>query len=85
MRIGSLFLEDLQTQPPFTKDHYGLVRKVYVVCKQDKTITEEHQRWMVANNPVDEVMEIDGADHMAMLSTPDQVVKCIIDIANRYN
>ncbi|XP_047061739.1 salicylic acid-binding protein 2-like [Lolium rigidum] len=85
VRIGSLFLEDLQTQPPFTKDHYGLVRKVYVVCKQDKTITEEHQRWMVANNPVDEVMEIDGADHMAMLSTPDQVVKCIIDIANRYN
>jgi pimeloyl-ACP methyl ester carboxylesterase len=61
------------------------VRKVYVVCKQDETIPEEHQRWMVANNPVDEVMEIDGADHMAMLSTPDQVVKCIIDVAKRYS
>ncbi|CAM0883324.1 unnamed protein product [Alopecurus aequalis] len=85
MRIGSLFVEDLQIQLPFTKERYGSVPKVYVVCKQDETISEEHQRWMVANNPVDEVMEIDGADHMAMLSAPDQVVECIIDITKRYN
>ncbi|CAM0883176.1 unnamed protein product [Alopecurus aequalis] len=72
MRICSLYLEDLQIQPPFNKNNYGSVRKVYIVCKQDLTIHEDIQRWMVQNNPVDEVMEIDDADHMAMLSTPDQ-------------
>ncbi|VAI04096.1 hypothetical protein VPH35_072478 [Triticum aestivum] len=84
IRVGSLFLEDLQARQPFTEERYGSVRKVYVVCKQDVTIPEAYQRLMVANNPVDEVREIDGADHMAMLSAPEQVVKCILDIAEKY-
>ncbi|CAO2148721.1 unnamed protein product [Urochloa humidicola] len=85
MRIGSVFLEDLHVMEPFSKDRYGSVRKVYIVCKQDRTLPEEFQKWMVSNNPVDEVKEIDGADHMAMLSAPDDVVKCIVDIAEKYN
>ncbi|KAM3293210.1 hypothetical protein ACQJBY_036655 [Aegilops geniculata] len=84
IRVGSLFLEDLQARQPFTEERYGSVRKVYVVCKQDMTIPEAYQRLMVADNPVDEVREIDGADHMAMLSAPEQVVKCILDIAEKY-
>ncbi|KAF7043315.1 hypothetical protein CFC21_052692 [Triticum aestivum] len=84
MRVGSLFLEDLQARQPFTEERYGSVRKVYVVCKQDVTIPEAYQMLMVAKNPVDEVREIDGADHMAMLSAPEQVVKCILDIAEKY-
>ncbi|CAN6371796.1 unnamed protein product [Urochloa humidicola] len=76
---------DLQVMEPFSKDRYGFVRKVYIVCKQDRTLPEEFQRWMVSNNPVDEVKEIDGADHMALLSAPDDVVKCIADIAEKYN
>ncbi|CAN6371798.1 unnamed protein product [Urochloa humidicola] len=85
MRVGSAFLEDLRVQPPHSKDRYGSVRKVYVACRQDRTIPEEFQRWMVSNNPVDEVKEIDGADHMAMLSAPDDVVRCIVDIVEKYN
>jgi pimeloyl-ACP methyl ester carboxylesterase len=38
---------------------------------------------MVMNNPVDEVKEIDDADHMAMLSAPDDVVQCILSIADQ--
>ncbi|CAL4993659.1 unnamed protein product [Urochloa decumbens] len=85
MRVGSAFLEDLRVQQPHSTDRYGSVRKVYIVCKQDRTIPEEFQRWMVSNNPVDEVVEIDGADHMAMLSTPDDVVRCIVDIVEKYS
>lgn len=79
-----MFLEDLQLQQPFSKERYGSVRKIYVVCKQDQTLPVEFQKWMVTNSPADEVKEIDGADHMAMLSTPDELVKCIVDIAERY-
>ena len=85
MRIGSVFLEDLQLMEPLSMDCYSSVRKVYIVCKQDRTLSEEFQRWMVSNNPVDEVKEIDGADHMAMLSAPDDIVQCIVDIVAKYN
>ncbi|KAF8765327.1 hypothetical protein HU200_008702 [Digitaria exilis] len=83
MRVGSMFLEDLQVMEPFSKDRYGSVHKVYIIGNQDRALPEEFQRWMVSNNPVDEVKEIDGADHMAMLSTPDEVVQCIVDITEK--
>uniref|UniRef100_A0A0D9XRH6 AB hydrolase-1 domain-containing protein n=1 Tax=Leersia perrieri TaxID=77586 RepID=A0A0D9XRH6_9ORYZ len=88
LRVGSTFVEDLQVQKPFSEDRYGSVRKVYIICKQDKTIPEEFQRKMVENGggrPVDEVREIDGADHMAMLSAPDHVVDCIANVAEMYH
>lgn len=83
MRVGSVFLEDLRAQIPLSKDRYGSVHKVYIVSKQDRALPEEFQRWMVMNNPVDEVKEIDDADHMAMLSAPDDVVQCILSIADQ--
>ncbi|RLM69346.1 hypothetical protein C2845_PM17G08060 [Panicum miliaceum] len=43
MRIGSVFLEDLQAMEPLSMDRYGSVRKVYIVCKQDRTLPEEFQ------------------------------------------
>ncbi|TVU34861.1 hypothetical protein EJB05_16715, partial [Eragrostis curvula] len=83
LRVSSMFVEDLQRQQPYTQERYGSVRKVYVVCKEDYAIVEEFQRWMVENNPVDEVKEI-VADHMVMLSRPDDLVRCLEDIAEKY-
>ncbi|TVU25770.1 hypothetical protein EJB05_28279, partial [Eragrostis curvula] len=85
MRVGSLFLEDLNIQKPLSKDRYGSVRKVYIVAEQDRAISEGLQRWMVSNNPVEEVKEIETADHMAMISTPDDVAQYIVDITKNYN
>ncbi|TVT97000.1 hypothetical protein EJB05_57767, partial [Eragrostis curvula] len=85
MRVGSLFLEDLNIQKPLSKDRYGSVRKVYIVAKQDRAISEGLQRWMVSNNPVEEVKEIETADHMAMISTPDDVAQYIVGITEKYN
>ncbi|KAF8663941.1 hypothetical protein HU200_055284 [Digitaria exilis] len=83
MRVSSLFMEDLAVKQPFTKERYGSVRKVYVVCKEDYAIVEGFQRWMVENNPVDEVKEI-VADHMVMLSRPKELVQCLTDITEKY-
>jgi len=57
LRVSSLFLEDLAAQQPFTEGGYGSVRRVYVVCSEDYAIVEGFQRWMVENNPVEEVRE----------------------------
>uniref|UniRef100_A0A0D9V6L8 AB hydrolase-1 domain-containing protein n=1 Tax=Leersia perrieri TaxID=77586 RepID=A0A0D9V6L8_9ORYZ len=83
MRVSSMFVEDLQVQQPFSKGGYGSVRKVYIVCKQDLAIPEGFQRWMIESNPVEEVNEID-ADHCVMLSRPDELARCLADIADSY-
>ncbi|CAL9754793.1 unnamed protein product [Musa acuminata subsp. burmannicoides] len=81
-RPSSFFLEDLVSMPPFSESRYGSVEKVYVVCAQDEGISEEFQRWMIKNNPVKVVKEIEDADHMAMFSTPKQLFQCLSDVVD---
>ena len=83
LRVSSMFVEDLVLQQPYTQERYGSVRKVYIVCTEDHAIVDKFQRWMVENNPVDEVKEI-AADHVVMLSRPDELVRCLTDVADKY-
>ncbi|XP_042519207.1 salicylic acid-binding protein 2-like [Macadamia integrifolia] len=85
VRPGSMFIEDLSKGKAFSKEGYGSVNRVYIVCKKDLVITEDFQRWMIENDPLKEVMEIEDADHMAMLSKPNELCFCLLDIANKYN
>lgn len=84
IRPSSLFIKDLKKMQQFTKGGYGSVRRVYVVCDQDKAIKPEFQQWMIDNNPTDEVKELKHVDHMPMLSDPKQLSVCLIDLAIRY-
>ncbi|XP_077224639.1 salicylic acid-binding protein 2-like [Tasmannia lanceolata] len=81
VRVASLYMEDLSNSPTLSKDRYGSVDQVYIVCDEDKAIPEEFQRWMVENNPVKEVKEIKGSDHMTMLSMPQELCNCLLQIA----
>lgn len=67
-----------------TNDHYGSVKRVFVIAKADSSNTEEMQRQMVDLNPGTEVEEIAGADHMAMLSKPTELCDVLVRIANRH-
>ncbi|KAG0470071.1 hypothetical protein HPP92_016170 [Vanilla planifolia] len=84
VRVASLFLEDLSKMPAFTEERYGSVPKVYIVCGRDEAISVEYQRWMIQRTPVKEVMEIEGADHMAMLSSPVELFRCLARIVHKY-
>ncbi|CAA6657759.1 unnamed protein product [Spirodela intermedia] len=69
IRVGSLFRGDLWGQPPFSEERYGSVKKW----------------WMTENYLVDEVKVISGgADHMAMISNPQEVCRLLLDIALTY-
>ncbi|KAG0471650.1 hypothetical protein HPP92_016196 [Vanilla planifolia] len=70
--------------PAFSLEGYGSVRKVYIVSQEDASISADFQRWMIQNNPVEEVMEIEGADHMAMLSKPEELCGCLENIVKNY-
>ncbi|XP_020580986.1 salicylic acid-binding protein 2-like [Phalaenopsis equestris] len=85
-RTTSYFLEDLRKMPPFTKEGYGSVDKIFIICAEDAAMNEEDQRWMIQENgDVKETMEIKGADHMAMFSKPHELSQCLISIVDKYS
>ncbi|XVF61897.1 hypothetical protein PTKIN_Ptkin08bG0171500 [Pterospermum kingtungense] len=67
-----------------TKEKYGSVRRVYIVCNKDEATGEGYQRWMIENNPPDEVMLISDSDHMVMFSKPHELCSCLEEIAEKY-
>ncbi|KAK1561036.1 hypothetical protein Q3G72_033690 [Acer saccharum] len=67
-----------------TKDKYGSVQRVYIVCDQDNILQEDFQRWMIENNPTDDVKLISGSDHMTMFSKPKELCFYLKEIAEKY-
>ncbi|KAK4416242.1 Methylesterase 1 [Sesamum alatum] len=84
VRPGSLFMEDLATMDKFSDEKFGSVPRVYVIAAEDKTIPPSFQKWQIENNPVVEVKEIKGADHMPMFTQPDALCKCLVEIAEKH-
>ena len=68
-----------------TREKYGSVRRVYIVCNKDKVTDEDFQRWMIENNPPDEVMLIPDSDHMVMFSKPQELCFFLEEIAEKYD
>ncbi|KAJ9177196.1 hypothetical protein P3X46_012435 [Hevea brasiliensis] len=67
-----------------TKEKYGSVPRIYVVCGRDNIIKEDYQRWMIDNNPTDEVKFIADSDHMVMFSKPQELCSCLHAIGKKY-
>ncbi|KAK3222962.1 hypothetical protein Dsin_009987 [Dipteronia sinensis] len=84
IRPGSLFIDDLSKSNNYTSEGYGKVNRVYIICEEDQGIPKEFQQWMIDNYPVSHVMEIKGADHMGMLSKPQELCDCLSEIAHRF-
>ena len=77
--------ELLLKETEVTKEKYGWVRRVYIVCDQDNIMNEDFQRWMIENNPTDEVKVITSFDHMVMFSKPKELCSCLQEIAGKYS
>ncbi|XP_058081608.1 methylesterase 1-like isoform X3 [Magnolia sinica] len=84
VRVGSLFQEDLSNAPFFSKERYGSVTRVFIVCDEDMAIPDEFQHWMVENNPVKEVKVINGSDHMPMFCKAQELCHSLLEIAERH-
>ncbi|XP_057482309.1 salicylic acid-binding protein 2-like isoform X2 [Actinidia eriantha] len=84
-RPTPIFLEDLATTEKLSNEGYGSVKRVYIVCNDDMICVKDYQRWMAENGGVNEIMKINGADHMSMLSKPDELCQCLSEISNKYN
>ncbi|RRT83420.1 hypothetical protein B296_00017725 [Ensete ventricosum] len=84
LRPGRFFSYDLSNNMVLTEANYGSVRRAFIVCKQDKAMVEDYQRWLIERSPGAEVKEIDGADHMVMLSKPRELCNLLLEIADEY-
>lgn len=83
-RKSSMFREQACKMKNFSNEGYGSVTRVYVVCEKDLIITEEFQRWMIQNSGIKNVVELKGADHMAMFSKPQELSNSLLEIAQKY-
>jgi hypothetical protein len=85
LRPGKPFFDSSVTRDDFvTAEHHGSVSRVYVVCNQDRSISRENQIWLAEMSPGTEQLELDGSDHMPMLSMPKELFSLFVDISDRY-
>ncbi|XP_061363419.1 salicylic acid-binding protein 2-like isoform X2 [Gastrolobium bilobum] len=84
IRPGSLFPEDLSQRKNFSKEGYGSVPRAFIVCTDDLGIPLKFQLWMIENAGINDMLEINGADHMAMLSKPQELCDSLQQIALKY-
>ncbi|KAI4381669.1 hypothetical protein MLD38_007724 [Melastoma candidum] len=82
-RPSRMFMEDLANES-LIGDRYFSVNRVFVICGDDKTFEMKFQRWMVETNPPKEAKTIAGGDHMVMLSEPNELSSCLLEIAGHY-
>ncbi|WJX95298.1 (R)-mandelonitrile lyase [Trifolium repens] len=84
-RPGSLFMEDLiQQKNLFSKQGYGSVPHAFIVCDDDLAIPLKFQHWMIQNAGINDVFEIKGTDHMAMLCKPQELCDSLNHISVKY-
>ncbi|XP_035542863.1 methylesterase 10-like [Juglans regia] len=74
----------LQKEANLSREKYGQVPRVYIICEEDNVMKVDFQRWMIENNPAPEVKVIAGSDHMVMFSQPKELCSCLLEIAEKY-
>jgi len=67
----------------YSSENYGRVPRVFIVAKQDKSIWEELQRKMIADNPPDRVYELES-DHSPFFSCPALLAQILQEISTAY-
>lgn len=75
--LANVLLEPEPNWPGFTPlnltpDRYGRVPKVYIECLQDRAVTLQLQRKMVAESPCNAVLSLDSS-HSPFFSQPDEL------------
>ncbi|KAK9950333.1 hypothetical protein M0R45_005829 [Rubus argutus] len=68
-----------------TKNKYGSVPRIFIMADQDRGIELGVQKFIIKNNPPNEVRVINGSDHMVMLSRPVELFSHLHNIAEKYS
>ncbi|XP_012079566.1 salicylic acid-binding protein 2-like [Jatropha curcas] len=83
-RPSSFFVADLIKAKKLTNEKYGSVKRVYIICDGDKVVPVDFQRWVIQYSGIQDVIEINGSDHMPMASKPQQLSQHLLDTAHKF-
>ncbi|KAM3377108.1 hypothetical protein P3S68_009521 [Capsicum galapagoense] len=78
-------VEDVSKEIVLSSKRYGSIRQVFIVAAESKAMKKEFLQLMIEKNPPDEVEEIQGSDHITMMSKPQQLFTTLLSIANKYS
>jgi pimeloyl-ACP methyl ester carboxylesterase len=86
--LANALLEPEANLPGFeplrlTPQRYGRVPKVYVECTEDRAVTIELQRRMLADTPCDRVFTL-ATSHSPFFSAPDALVGVLLDSLDTF-
>ncbi|KAJ8446635.1 hypothetical protein Cgig2_002797 [Carnegiea gigantea] len=84
VKKGKVFAKDLAKEGQLTTERFGKVDRVYVICEEDEMVKPDFQQWMIDRSPPSQVISIPQADHMVMLSRPQQLCRSLLEIADKY-
>ena len=76
--------EDISKEIVLSSKRYGSVKRVFIVATESDAFKKEFLELMIEKNPPDEVKEIEGSDHVTMMSKPQQLFTTLLSIANKY-
>lgn len=85
VRPNGFFIEEMKKESLLTEENFGSVKKVYVLCEDDKVMEEEFQRFIIDYSPPQQVISIPQSGHMVMLSKPQHFCKCLLEIAYKFS
>ncbi|CAA2978084.1 methylesterase 10 [Olea europaea subsp. europaea] len=84
IRPNKLFIDELSEKSLLTQGKYGAVRRVYIKCEGDEVLEADFQSCINERSPPNEVISIEGAGHMVMLSKTHDLCLCLKKIAVKY-
>ncbi|KAL6956580.1 hypothetical protein U1Q18_040662 [Sarracenia purpurea var. burkii] len=83
VRFGLMFLNDFSKEKKFTQ-RYESVPRSFIKSQDGLIIPLSFQNFMIENNPVEHELQVNGSDHMVMLSKPNELSDAIMQIASYY-
>ncbi|GER30840.1 methyl esterase 10 [Striga asiatica] len=85
VRPSLFYVKDLSKPGMLSQERYGKVKRCYVICGDDDVGDEEFQAYNIEKSPPDDVMTIAGAGHMVMLTKPQELCLCLLELAEKYD
>lgn len=85
VRPNEFYIEEMKESLLLTEEKFGSVKRVYVICEDDKVMEEEFQRFIINYSPPQQVISIPQSGHMVMLSKPQIFSKCLLEIAHKFS
>lgn len=85
IRPNLFYLKEMSKNWVVSEEKYGVVKRCYVICEDDEVMEEEFQRYNIEKSPPDEVISIEAASHMAMLTKTHILSSSLMQLSHKYH